>query len=202
MKLFVLLPLLLVLPWTPPAAAAEEFDDSRQPLRFEGYPRAPAFTVAEPKRRSKLPRCIRCHAEMEADPTVRRLPDAPHVDGISHGSGRVWCLVCHDETERNYLRTLTGEKLEADQVYLQCGTCHAVQQKDWYFGGHGKRLDNWDGERVIYNCTACHDPHEPAVEPREPKPPPRVRFGLQRVEPEMASRLPRWLERAEERAHE
>ena len=162
------------------------------PLRFEGYPTAPSFTVAAPKRRSKLPRCIRCHAEMEPDPTIRRLPDAPHIDGISHGRGRVWCLVCHDQEERNYLRTLVGEKLEADRAYLQCGACHAAQQKDWYFGAHGKRVETWDGERVIQNCTSCHDPHEPAIEPRDPKPPPQVRLGLQRVEPEIPNHRPRW----------
>lgn len=182
--------LALALAWGS-ADAADEEDEALQPLSFEGYTAAPAFRLAPRKRRSKLPRCARCHGEMEPDPTVRRLPDAPHVDGISHGRGRLWCLVCHDERERRYLRTLLGEKIDEQKVYLQCGACHADQQRDWYFGGHGKRLGNWDGERVIYNCTRCHDPHEPEWEPRAPQSPPKLRTGLRRGEPQWhSSRLP------------
>jgi cytochrome c553 len=186
--------------WAPGAFAADTAADAEPPLRFEGYPAAPDFSVAPPTRRSKLPRCIRCHGEMEPNPTIRRLADAPHVDGVSHGSGRVWCLVCHDQDERNYLRTLAGDRIEGDQAYLLCGACHAAQQKDWYFGGHGKRLDNWHGERVIHNCTSCHDPHDPAIEPREPKAAPEVRLGLQRVEPEVPAHGPDWLRAAEAHA--
>ncbi len=192
MKRTVIFVALVTLGAAMPCVAADPQEPAEPPLRFQGYPTAPSFTVAAPKRRSKLPRCIRCHAEMVPDPTVRRLPDAPHTDSISHGKGRVWCLVCHDQQERNYLRTLVGEKLEADQAYLQCGACHALQQKDWYFGAHGKRVETWDGERIIHNCTSCHDPHEPAIEPRDPKPPPQVRLGLQRVEPEIPNHRPRW----------
>ena len=108
MKRTVIFVALFVLGAAMRCVAADPQEPAEPPLRFEGYPTAPSFAVAEPRRRSKLPRCIRCHAEMEPDPTIRRLPDAPHVDGISHGSGRIWCLVCHDKEERNYLRTLVG----------------------------------------------------------------------------------------------
>ena len=188
------------------AGQTEDTDEVVFPLRFEGYPAAPPFTVAPPKRRSRLPRCPRCHGEMEPDPTIRPIPDAPHLDGISHGRGRVWCLVCHDEQERGYLRTLTGNKIGSEEAYLQCGACHAAQQKDWYFGAHGKRLENWYGERIILNCIRCHDPHEPTVQPREPRPPPKVRLGLERAEPvEHSPRAPWELlpgTRGEETAHE
>lgn len=184
MKQTVIFSFLLALGTIVPPLAADPEESADPPLllRFEGYPTAPAFTVAAPKKRSKLPRCVRCHDAMEPDSTIRRLPDAPHIDGISHGNGRVWCLVCHDQQERSYLRTLVGEKLTSQQAYLQCGACHATQQKDWYFGAHGKRLDNWDGVRVIQNCTRCHDPHEPTLQPRQPNPPPKVRFGLKEME--------------------
>ena len=188
--IFGLITLGLVMP--PVVAESEAEAEADTPLRFQGYPAAPSFTVAKPKRRSKLPRCVRCHAEMDPNPTIRRLPDAPHLDSVSHGEGRIWCLDCHHQEERNYLRTLSGEKLKPEQAYLQCGACHAPQQKDWFFGAHGKRLETWDGERVIQNCTGCHDPHEPAIEPRSPLAPPQVRLGLQRVEPQIPHHGPRW----------
>ena len=162
--------------------AFEVLDDEEEEinLSFEGYPNAPTFTVAPPKRRVRP--CTRCHAKMEPDPTIRVLEDAPHVDVLNHGKGRIWCLTCHDEKDRNYLHTQTGEKVEFTKSYLVCGSCHSDRQKDWYFGGHGKRKTNWQGTRVIYNCTHCHDPHEPAIQPRKPKSPPPVRAGLSPME--------------------
>lgn len=162
------------------ASAADPVGPSDSPgeLRFKGYPDAPAFTVVKGKKRSRRNRCSRCHSQMDPNPTIRELADAPHVDGLSHGQGRLWCLECHDQDERDFLRTLLGEKVEFDRAYIVCGTCHPARQKDWYYGGHGKRLNNWRGERVIYNCTHCHDAHEPAITPRQPKSPPPVRAGL------------------------
>ncbi|MDH3694927.1 MAG: cytochrome C [Gammaproteobacteria bacterium] len=156
-------------------------DGSPEELRFEGYPDAPVFTIAASERKSRHRRCSRCHDKMDPNPTIRELEDAPHVDYSSHGKGHIWCLVCHDEQERESLRTLLGEKLEFTQAHIVCGSCHANREKDWYFGGHGKRLSNWQGERVIYTCTYCHDPHEPAIEPREPKPAPSIRAGLEKM---------------------
>ena len=145
-------------------------------LRFEGYAEAPAFKVAP--RKKKIRRCMRCHKRMDPNPTIRELEEAPHVDGMSHGRGRLWCMVCHDEKDRDYLRTLIGERVDINQGYVICGSCHADRQKDWYFGGHGKRVATWDGERVLYNCNHCHDPHEPAIEARKPEAPPKPRIGL------------------------
>jgi len=183
MRLALVFPLLLALGWPLLAAATETPEGDEQPgegLSFRGYPGAPPFTVAPPDRRVK--KCTRCHAKMDPNPTVRILEDAPHVEAVNHGEGRIWCLVCHDEKDRDQLRTLLGDKVGFTESYLVCGGCHANRQKDWYFGGHGKRKGNWAGKRVIYNCTHCHDPHEPAIEPRQPKPPPPVRAGLPRMQ--------------------
>ena len=32
----------------------------------------------------------------------------------------------------------------------------------WAGGAHGKRLDGWQGRRVVMGCADCHDPHRPA----------------------------------------
>jgi uncharacterized CHY-type Zn-finger protein len=181
MRLAPVFPLLLALGGPLLALAAEPADDDeeRVVLSFKGYPDAPPFTVAPPDRRIR--KCTRCHAKMDPNPTVRILEDAPHVEALNHGNGRIWCLDCHDEKDRDHLHDQLGKEVEFTQSYLVCGGCHANRQKDWYFGGHGKRKTNWMGKRVIYNCTHCHDPHEPAIQPRRPKPIPPVRAGLPRM---------------------
>ena len=178
---------ILVLCCAPSATATEPAGQAVNPdnLEFKGYPEAPAFTITNTKRKlrqqKRRRRCSRCHGAMAPNPTVRDLEMAPHVDGISHGRGQLWCLVCHNEKDRDYLRTLLNEKIAFGTTYVICSSCHAKRHKDWYFGGHGKRVSNWQGERVIYDCTYCHDPHEPAIEPREPKPPPKARVGLEKM---------------------
>jgi len=42
------------------------------------------------------------------------------------------------------------------------------QAEAWAGGGHGKRLDGWEGRRVVMACADCHDPHNPAVQTRIP----------------------------------
>jgi Zn finger protein HypA/HybF involved in hydrogenase expression len=118
---------------------------------------------------------------MPVNPEPRELM-SPHPGAISHGKGRIWCLNCHHPDDRNNLQTLRGEKVDFDQAYMVCGQCHANRQQDWHFGGHGKRVANWQGKRILYSCTHCHDPHQPAVKGREPSPMPPIRAGLSPME--------------------
>jgi hypothetical protein len=90
----------------------------------------------------------------------------------------MWCLDCHQGTDRDMLHTVSGTKVDFDQSYLVCGACHSARQRDWYFGAHGKRVANWKGERQIYACTHCHDPHSPTLKPRAASKPPPLRAGL------------------------
>jgi hypothetical protein len=48
------------------------------------------------------------------------------------------------------------------------------------FGAHGKRQGNWQGTRQVFNCTACHYQHRPALKARAPKSGPGMRMGLER----------------------
>jgi len=121
--------------------------------------------------------CTQCHAAMEPNPEIRPL-NAIHDSDLEHGRGRIWCLSCHDLENRDYLRTLLAELVDFDEAHLVCGGCHANRHKDWYFGAHGKRIGNLQGDRTLYNCTHCHDAHSPAIKDRAPKPAPPVRAGL------------------------
>ena len=163
------------------SANAQESAASLQALRFEGYPNAPEFSVLPRKKDLFFYPCDQCHESMEPNPEIRQL-NAMHDSTLEHGRGRIWCTSCHDLENRNFLRTLLNELVDIDEAYLICGGCHANRHKDWSFGAHGKRVANWQGDRTLYNCTHCHNPHSPAIKARAPKPAPPVRAGL-KLEP-------------------
>lgn len=148
-------------------------------LRFPGFPEAPAFEVIARRDDLFFYPCDQCHEFMEPSDEVREL-DAPHEIELEHGDGRLWCIQCHSMVDRNMLWTLLREPVDFDEAYIVCGGCHASRQKDWYFGAHGKRVGGWRSERVVYNCTHCHDPHSPSIKPRKPAAAPPVRAGLER----------------------
>lgn len=165
---------LRVFPATPPAPT--------EPETFAGYEQAPPFKVVPQKDKLTFYPCSQCHKVMPPNPQPRKLEAAPHPAALRHGKGRVWCVSCHSLDDRDFLRTVRDEKVDFDQAYLVCGQCHFNRQKDWYFGGHGKRVSNWKGDRLIYSCTHCHDPHDPATKPRQASKVPPVRAGLQRMQ--------------------
>jgi hypothetical protein len=152
-----------------------------EPVGFSGYPGAPPFSVVPRKDQLTFFPCTACHADLKPNPVPRLLSEAPHNASLHHGDGRFWCLDCHQLKDRDHLHTLAGQPVDFDAAYLVCGQCHAARQRDWFFGAHGKRVANWRGERTLYNCTVCHDPHSPGLKPRAPSPPPPVRAGLQRM---------------------
>lgn len=152
------------------------------PLVFNGYPAAPAFTVAPRKTQLTTPYpCSMCHKVLPLNTTPRKLVNAPHPAALDHGKGRFWCLDCHQGNDRDVLHLANGTKVDFDESYRLCGQCHGPRERDWAFGAHGKRVAGWTGERQLYSCTHCHDPHNPTLAPRNPAKPPPVRAGLQRT---------------------
>lgn len=137
------------------------------------------FTVA--KRQDKLffyP-CADCHDYMDPNRKVRELEVTEgHPDVLKHGDGKMWCFSCHDPSNYGQLRDMLGKPIGFDQGYQACGGCHSDKFQDWTHGAHGKRAANWTGDRRIYSCVECHNPHSPAIPPRAPQPPPPIRAGL------------------------
>lgn len=154
-----------------------------EPEVFSGYPAATAFTVVPRKEHLALFPCSQCHKVLPLNTTPRKLVAAPHPAALNHGKGRVWCLDCHQGTDRDVLHTVGGKKVDFDESYLVCGQCHSARQRDWTFGAHGKRVQGWQGERQLYACTHCHDPHNPVIQPRTPSKPPPIRVGLVPMKP-------------------
>lgn len=156
------------------------------PEVFNGWPGAPAHSVVSRKPELPLYPCSMCHNLQKLNTTVRTFkvappPDgAPHAGVLRHGKGQMWCLDCHYPQDREFLRTLDGKKLDFDDSPRQCGQCHSARYRDWVFGAHGKRAAaSWQGERQLYACTHCHNPHDPKIPPRAAAKPPPLRAGLQ-----------------------
>jgi hypothetical protein len=179
-------------------------------LRGQTIAQAPPFKAVPRIDQLTYYPCSDCHADQEPNPKPRVLKDE-HVDlDFQHGGGRFWCYTCHNARDMDHLRSLQGQPISFDEAYKLCGQCHFQRQKDWYFGGHGKRagtfpdprkipvvhsemdfsnrakIGTWQSERVLLSCPACHNAHSPSIKPYQPSPPPEVRQGLKR--PDVTSR--------------
>ena len=122
-------------------------------------------------RKDKMQRysCSQCHNNKPV--SVTRAAEMAHGEIVlNHGSEArpLSCYTCHNKEERDFLVTEQGTKIDMDHSYQMCGQCHFRQKKDWVGGAHGKRISHWAGQRVVKNCTGCHDPHSPRFKKRWP----------------------------------
>ena len=114
-------------------------------------------------------KCTTCHKKKKVN--VNKGAELTHGDvKIKHGEGdnELVCVDCHHAVERDFLEDKKGRKIDLDHSYQLCGQCHFRQKRDWLGGAHGKRVKYWAGERVIRNCTTCHNPHSPRFKKRMP----------------------------------
>lgn len=115
-------------------------------------------------------RCSVCHTKKTSQ--ARDGAIIAHGDiRINHGQGEneLACIECHDRQDRDFLVDMEGKQIDFDHSYQLCGQCHFRPKRDWLGGAHGKRVTYWAGERVIMNCTSCHNPHSPAFKTKMPE---------------------------------
>lgn len=119
--------------------------------------------------------CTSCHFGRTVQMRDQRISDAHRNIQPVHPArlGSV-CSTCHapDDVQRLALRN--GERPTLDHAYRLCAQCHFSQADDWAAGAHGKRLDGWQGQRIVMGCADCHEPHHPKTEPRIPFRAPRI----------------------------
>jgi len=147
-------------------------------------PTAVSFTVGAREGQLYYFPCADCHDYMDSNTRVRELEvEEGHPEILNHGDGQMWCFACHDPSNYGQLLNLLSAPIDFDNGYRVCSGCHSKKYRDWTHGGHGKRLANWLGERQLYSCVECHNPHRPAIAPRAPQPPPPIRAGLEPMAP-------------------
>lgn len=119
--------------------------------------------------------CSSCHTGVRLTMAAHRVPDAhANIRPVHPEQTGALCATCHAREDVARLALLRGARATLDESYRLCGQCHFRQVEAWAGGGHGKRLDGWQGRRVVMACTDCHDPHDPAVKPRIPFRAPRI----------------------------
>lgn len=113
--------------------------------------------------------CTSCHLGRRIVMADDRVADAHQNITVSHPvqTGGA-CSTCHSPDNVELLALRSGEQATLDHTYRLCAQCHFSQAESWAAGAHGKRLDGWQGRRVLMGCADCHDPHRPALEPRIP----------------------------------
>lgn len=111
--------------------------------------------------------CSECHAVQGPPKGDRRAHFGIVLD---HAPTAVMnCATCHGEAmAKDSLASLAGGRFAFELPHRLCAQCHFEQARDFLGGAHGKRVHGWQGTRVLQSCTACHDPHAPALPKRWP----------------------------------
>jgi formate-dependent nitrite reductase cytochrome c552 subunit len=113
--------------------------------------------------------CSSCHQGRKVVMENKRIHDAhQNIQPVHPEQTGAVCSTCHSPDDVASLTLKSGERAPLDESYRLCGQCHFQQALAWAGGGHGKRLDGWEGRRVVMACPDCHDPHSPSVQQRIP----------------------------------
>lgn len=113
--------------------------------------------------------CTSCHLGRRIAMTERRIAGThENITAVHPAQTGSVCSTCHSPANVELLALKSGERATLDHTYRLCAQCHFTQAEAWAGGGHGKRLDGWQGRRVLMGCADCHDPHRPAIESRIP----------------------------------
>lgn len=135
------------------------------------------FLIPERHSQIKSFKCTECHTKPLKDMRSKDIKRAHWDVKLNHAdSNTMNCITCHDGSDMNHLKSLTGNNISFDKSYQLCSQCHTKQFQDWTGGAHGKRIGGWAPPRVSMTCVNCHNPHQPHFETRWP-----ARFNTQKV---------------------
>lgn len=119
--------------------------------------------------------CTSCHLGRRMVLAADRISDAhQNIEPEHPVQTGATCSTCHAADNVELLALKSGERATLDHAYRLCAQCHFEQAGAWAGGAHGKRLDGWQGRRVVLGCADCHDPHKPAIASRIPFRAPRL----------------------------
>ena len=157
--------------WTGPGGAPFDVAE-RTSERDAGHPRRFGSLTLSTAMRTRAVGdypCTSCHLGRKVVMADKRVAHAHEdIQPVHPKAAGSLCSTCHASENAELLVLKSGERATLDQSYRLCAQCHFQQVDAWAAGGHGKRLDGWEGRRVVMGCADCHDPHEPDFEPRVP----------------------------------
>ncbi len=129
-----------------------------------------SFLIPERKSQLKSYACTECHSkplsEMQKNMSVQKA----HWDiKVIHADENAMnCVTCHNGSDMNHLKSLTGKPVDFNLSYKLCSQCHTSQFKDWVGGAHGKNIGGWAKPRAAMTCVNCHNPHQPKIASKWP----------------------------------
>ena len=134
------------------------------------------FLIPERKSQIKSFECTECHSKSLDKMQSKDAGKKAHWDlKMAHANKNTMnCVTCHDGSDMNSLKSLTGNKIDFNNSYNLCSQCHSKQFADWKGGAHGKSMGGWAPPRASLTCVNCHNPHNPSFESRWP-----ARFNTQ-----------------------
>ena len=134
------------------------------------------FLIPERKSQIKSFECTECHSKPLDELKGKGHGQKAHWDlTLVHANEKTMnCSTCHDGSNMDELKSLTGTNIDFNNSYNVCSQCHSKQFNDWKGGAHGKRIESWAPPRASLTCVNCHNPHNPSFDSRWP-----ARFNTQ-----------------------
>ncbi len=132
----------------------------------------PKVAVVERTGRMEQFPCMKCHDKVVPRELKMPITGRHRSMRFKHFVGIEACYLCHDKTNTDKLRLLTGALISFNESYRLCGQCHGEKFRDWKIGAHGKHVEKWSGPKFRLSCTDCHNPHKPEIVRVKALPPP------------------------------
>ena len=131
-----------------------------------------AHTFLIPERKSQIASyaCTECHNKsLEELGSEVRLKRAHWDIELVHADEIMMnCTTCHNTSNMDNLNTLLGKEVDYNNSFKLCAQCHTNQYESWLGGAHGKNIGGWTPPRAAMTCVNCHNPHQPQIESRWP----------------------------------
>lgn len=135
------------------------------------------FLIPDRKGEIKSYKCTECHTKPLNEMKGVDIKRAHWNIKLNHASSNTMnCITCHNGSNPDNLKSITGHSIDFNKSYKLCSQCHQKQYKDWTGGAHGKRIASWAPPRASFTCVNCHNPHKPSISKKWP-----ARFNTQKI---------------------
>lgn len=112
--------------------------------------------------------CTKCHDNFTRQEVMTSTLRTKHSSLLlRHMPDGNNCSLCHNPSQTNKLNLLDGTLISYNESHRLCQQCHGNTAANWARGLHGRVSGSWNGERILLNCTTCHEAHDPQFKPME-----------------------------------